>query len=66
MHSPFEEHLEAVYRILGYLKGNPGKGLFFKKTSEKMCLSSPMPIGQVQSQIEDQPLDIVPMFGVIL
>ncbi|XP_050909535.1 uncharacterized mitochondrial protein AtMg00810-like [Lathyrus oleraceus] len=35
MHSPFEEHLEAVYRILRYLKGNPGKGLLFKKTSEK-------------------------------
>lgn len=35
MHSPFEEHLEAVYRILRYLKGNPGKGLFFKKTSER-------------------------------
>ncbi|XP_050890945.1 uncharacterized mitochondrial protein AtMg00240-like [Lathyrus oleraceus] len=35
MHSPFEEHLEAVYRILRYLKGNPGKRLFFKKTGEK-------------------------------
>jgi hypothetical protein len=35
MHSPFEEHLEAVYRILTYLKVNPGKGLFFKKTSER-------------------------------
>ncbi|XP_050896227.1 uncharacterized mitochondrial protein AtMg00810-like [Lathyrus oleraceus] len=34
MHSPFEEHLEAVYRILRYLKGNPRKILFFK-TSEK-------------------------------
>ncbi|CAJ2672360.1 unnamed protein product [Trifolium pratense] len=35
MHSPFEEHLEAVYRILRYLKANPGKGLYFKKTSER-------------------------------
>ncbi|XP_050889330.1 uncharacterized mitochondrial protein AtMg00810-like [Lathyrus oleraceus] len=35
MHSPFEEHLEAVYRILRYLKENPVKGLLFKKTSER-------------------------------
>jgi hypothetical protein len=35
MHSPFEEHLEAVYRILRYLKANPGKGLFFRKTNER-------------------------------
>ncbi|XP_050877704.1 uncharacterized mitochondrial protein AtMg00810-like [Lathyrus oleraceus] len=35
MHSPLEKHLEAVYRILRYLKGNTGKGLFFKKTSER-------------------------------
>jgi len=34
MNSPSEEHLEAVYRILRYL-GNPGKGLLFKKTSER-------------------------------
>ncbi|XP_050890665.1 secreted RxLR effector protein 161-like [Lathyrus oleraceus] len=33
IHSPFEEHLEAVYKILRYLKGNPGKRLLFKKTS---------------------------------
>ncbi|XP_058741436.1 secreted RxLR effector protein 161-like [Vicia villosa] len=35
MHSPYKEHLEAVYRILRYLKGKPGKGLHFKKTSER-------------------------------
>uniref|UniRef100_A0A2N9EE05 Reverse transcriptase Ty1/copia-type domain-containing protein n=1 Tax=Fagus sylvatica TaxID=28930 RepID=A0A2N9EE05_FAGSY len=31
MHSPGPEHFEAVYRILRYLKGTPGKGLLFKK-----------------------------------
>lgn len=31
MHSPNEEDLEAVYRILRYLKGTPGKGVFCGK-----------------------------------
>jgi hypothetical protein len=31
MHLPGLEHFEAVYRILRYLKGKPGKGLLFKK-----------------------------------
>lgn len=31
MHSPYEWHLEVVYRILRYLKDAPGKGLCFKK-----------------------------------
>lgn len=34
MNSLYEEHLEAVYKILRYLKSNPGKCLFFK-TSER-------------------------------
>ena len=33
MHSPTEEHLDAVNRILRYLKNIPGKGLIFKKAS---------------------------------
>lgn len=29
MHSPSEEHMDAIYRILRYLKCAPGKGLLF-------------------------------------
>lgn len=36
MHSPYEEHLEAVYRILRYLKATPGEGIFFKKTNQRI------------------------------
>ncbi|KAK4260610.1 hypothetical protein QN277_003703 [Acacia crassicarpa] len=31
MHQPQEEHMKAVYRILSYLKLNPGRGILFKK-----------------------------------
>ena len=31
MHVPRETHLEAVFRILGYLKSSPRKGLYFSK-----------------------------------
>ena len=34
MNNPAEEHMEAVYRILRYLKLALGQGLFFKKTVE--------------------------------
>ncbi|KAL4388179.1 hypothetical protein GQ457_09G023630 [Hibiscus cannabinus] len=35
MSDPKEEHLEAVYRILKYLKFTPGFGLMFRKTSDR-------------------------------
>ena len=31
MHSPGQEHFDAAYRILRYLKGTPGKGILYKK-----------------------------------
>ncbi|KAK3005686.1 hypothetical protein RJ639_016550 [Escallonia herrerae] len=31
MHAPGEKHMNAVYKILRYLKGTPGKGLLFSK-----------------------------------
>ena len=30
MHDPRTGHLEVVYQILRYLKGTPGKGLWFR------------------------------------
>lgn len=35
MHFPLEAHLGAVYRILRYLKGSPGKGLLFEKCENR-------------------------------
>lgn len=35
MQSLLKEHMDVVYRILRYLKGTSGKGLFFRKTEEK-------------------------------
>ncbi|KAH9685670.1 hypothetical protein KPL70_014046 [Citrus sinensis] len=35
MHSPYVEHLEAVHKILRYLKSTPGRGLLFKKSDQR-------------------------------
>ena len=64
MHSPFEEHLEAIYRILRYLKMTSGKGFFFfpKKTEE--CNIEAY-TGPAQLKIESQHLVIIQKFGAI-
>ena len=33
MHDPREAHLQATYKVLHYLKGNPRKGILFKKNN---------------------------------
>lgn len=35
MNCPTEEHMEAVYRILRYLKMTPGQGLFFQRSANR-------------------------------
>ena len=35
MHSPYEKHLEVVYRILRYLKSTLGKKIFFRKNEQR-------------------------------
>lgn len=35
MNDPSEKHMDAVFRIMRYLKGSPGTGLMFKKSSNR-------------------------------
>lgn len=35
MHCPTDEHFKAAYRILHYLKGNPGKGIILGKNQSR-------------------------------
>ena len=40
MHNPMEEHHDAIYQILRYLKKNPGRGLMFKKGGEDLTIEA--------------------------
>ncbi|RDY14036.1 hypothetical protein CR513_00963, partial [Mucuna pruriens] len=33
IHNPGESHLQAIYKVLHYLKGNLGKGILFKRNN---------------------------------
>ncbi|XP_075521117.1 secreted RxLR effector protein 161-like [Primulina tabacum] len=35
MNNPTEEHMTAAYRVLRYLKGSIGKGILFRKTTDR-------------------------------
>ena len=66
MHCPFEEHLEATYRILRYLKSCPGKGLLFKKGSCR-TVEAFTDSDYAGSDVDRRStLGIAPMCGVIL
>ena len=54
MHSPRNRHMEAVMRILRYLKGSPGKGLLFSKNGHLHIDGYTMLIGQEMLQIENR------------
>jgi hypothetical protein len=63
MHSPYEEHLEVVFRILRCLKTTPGKGLLFEKPMINAAIFTDAGwVGSVQ--IESLLQDIEPLCGV--
>ncbi|RVW29071.1 Retrovirus-related Pol polyprotein from transposon RE1 [Vitis vinifera] len=66
MHSPTEEHMEAVYRILRYLKMTPGKGYSSERQRTVTLKYTQMRIGQ-ETSLTGGPLpDIVLLSGEIL
>ena len=54
MHVPRKPHLDAIDRILRYLKKSPGNGVLMKKINLMMCVAIPMQIGPV-ALIENPP-----------
>ncbi|PNX85772.1 putative copia-type protein, partial [Trifolium pratense] len=48
LNSPYQEHMDAVIRILKYIKGAPGKGLIYEDKGHTQML-----IGQVHPLIDD-------------
>lgn len=65
MHDPRSGHMDAVYRILRYLKGSLGKGLWFKKIDILMWRDTVMQIRATVLMIEGQYQAIVHLFVAI-
>ena len=63
MNNPTEEHMEAVDRILRYLKMTLGHGLLFKKGENKDVEVFSVANWLEMPKIDDQHLDIVHMYG---
>lgn len=38
MHVPTQTHMEAVYRVLRYLKGCPDKGIMYQKFDHQQAI----------------------------
>ncbi|TYK14787.1 reverse transcriptase [Cucumis melo var. makuwa] len=57
MQTPYEEHMEAVIRILRYLETTFGNGLMFRRTDTRCTI--PILTGQGLLLIENPPLGIV-------
>ena len=54
MHSPREEHMKVVHRILRYLKSAPGRGLPFSKIEVREIKGTTIKVHQKIRLIEDQ------------
>lgn len=65
MHSLKEAYFEVVYKILIYLKGSLGRGLFFKKIENKGIKAFTDVDWASLVKIEDPLLDIVSLYSGI-
>ena len=65
MNNPAVEHMEAMYRILRYLKSTPDMGYFSRKHVKGAWRFSLTLTEQVQPLTDNQVQGIAPMLGAI-
>ena len=66
MQAPYEEHMEAVNRILRYLETTPRKGLMLKKKKRKTIKAYTTQTGQHLLLTGNLPPVTVHLYGTIL